>query len=185
MRSSDDIAPKASNKQKRDDNALPTDFYTYGKVVQNRTGKKLDSTISEERRFRDFFGVGVMTAVALWELLNNVDFLPDDGTILHMLWTLYFFKVYPKQGVLCSGVGGSKGAVDPKTAQKYIWPFVSAIAALEEVVIKFDDRIIDPCHDCYISVDGAYFCFPNHGCTFSLHKFKGKSGPCTKLAWAF
>ncbi len=55
-----------------------------------------------------------MTAVALWGLLNNVNFPPEGSTILHMLWTLYFFKVYPKQEALCSGVGG--GAVDPKTA---------------------------------------------------------------------
>ncbi len=78
-----------------------------------------------------------MTTVALWDLLNNLDFLLKDGTMLHMIWTLYFFKVYPKQGVLCSCVGGSKGAVNPKTAQKYIWPFVSAIAVLEAVVVSF------------------------------------------------
>ncbi len=62
MRSSDDIAPKASNRQNRDDNALPTDFYTYGKVVQNQTGKKLDFTISKEHRFQDFL-------VLVWWLL--------------------------------------------------------------------------------------------------------------------
>ncbi|KAL7460219.1 hypothetical protein ACHAXS_000682 [Conticribra weissflogii] len=39
-----------------------------------------------------------MAAVALWELLNNVDFLSDKGTILHMLWTLHFSKFIQSRG---------------------------------------------------------------------------------------
>jgi hypothetical protein len=43
------------------------------------------------------------------------DFIPAEGEIKHLLWTLHFMKVYTKQGVVSSTVGGSSGAVDPKT----------------------------------------------------------------------
>ena len=45
-------------------------------------------------------------------------------------------KVYPKQGLICSIAGGPSGAVDPKTFWKYMWPFIHAIADLEQVVVS-------------------------------------------------
>jgi hypothetical protein len=62
--------------------------------------------------------------------------VPDKGEIIHLLWTLFFFKAYPKQSSACSAAGGSSGAIDPKTWRKYIWPFVYAIADLESIVVS-------------------------------------------------
>lgn len=92
--------------------------------------------MSEDRAFRDFFGVSAIVVVVLWNLLVDTGLLPDGGTPMHLLWMLYFFKVYPKQGPACSSAGGSKGAIDPKTWRKYIWPFVFRIADLVPVVVS-------------------------------------------------
>jgi hypothetical protein len=46
------------------------------------------------------------------------------------MWALFFMRAYPKEGVTFLTVGGSGGAIDPKTLQKYIWPFIHKIAEL-------------------------------------------------------
>ncbi len=123
-------------KRKRGAPPALADFYIIGKEVQNRSGQNINSTMTEDRRFRDFFGAGAMVALAAWNLLTVNDFLPEGGTILHFLWALYFMKVYPKQGVACAAAGGSGGAVDPKTFRKFVWPFIYALAELESIVVR-------------------------------------------------
>ena len=72
----------------------------------------------------------------LWQLLISHNLVPLCGQIIHMLWTLYFLKQYPTQDAGCAAVGGSGGAVDPKTLQKYVYPFICAIAYLENYVVS-------------------------------------------------
>ncbi len=55
----------------------------------------------------------------------------------HLLWALYFLKVYPKQGPGCSTVGASNDAIDPKTHRKWVWVFIEAISELVVVVVSF------------------------------------------------
>jgi hypothetical protein len=64
------------------------------------------------------------------------DVIPPEGEIKHLLWTLHFFKAYPRQATVCSMVGGSTGAFDPKTLRKYMWPFICAVADLEPAVVS-------------------------------------------------
>jgi hypothetical protein len=64
------------------------------------------------------------------------DLIPLDGEIKHLLWTLHFLKAYPKQATICSTVGGSTGAIDPKTFRKYMWPFIHAVSDLEPVAVS-------------------------------------------------
>ncbi len=54
----------------------------------------------------------------------------------HLLWTLYFLKVYPREGPGCAAVGGSRGAVDPKTMRKWVWLFLERIAELADEVVS-------------------------------------------------
>ena len=70
--------------------------------------------------------------------MTDHDFIPPDGEIMHLMWTLHFLKAYPKQGAVCSMVGGSLGAIDPKTFHKYIWPFIRAMTNLEPAVVSID-----------------------------------------------
>ena len=128
--------PNPPAKRKRGAPPALTDFYIFGKEVQNRSGQKVCTTMTEERRFHDFFGVGALVAIAAWNLLTVNNFVPDDGTILQFLWALFFMKMYPKQGLACSAAGGRDGAVDPKTFCKYVWPFIYALADLESIVVS-------------------------------------------------
>jgi hypothetical protein len=56
--------------------------------------------------------------------------LPEKSEPKHLLWMLYFLKVYPREGPRCSAVGELKGAVDPKKMQKWVWLFLKRIAEL-------------------------------------------------------
>ncbi len=53
-------------------------------------------------------------------MLVESHLLPKKSNAKHLLWTLYFLKVYPREAPGCSAVGGSKGAVDPKTMRKWV-----------------------------------------------------------------
>ena len=56
--------------------------------------------------------------------------------LVHLLWALYFMKVYPKEGTACATAGGSGGAIDPKTLRKYVWPIILGLADLEPNVVS-------------------------------------------------
>jgi hypothetical protein len=92
------------------------------------------------------------------------------------MWTIHFLKAYPRQAAVCSTVGGSTGAIDPKTLWKYMWPFICAVANLEPAVVSNNSPVLyifkfnspyflkivfksrkdsGSLNDCLISVDGT------------------------------
>ncbi|KAL9180930.1 hypothetical protein ACHAXT_009735 [Thalassiosira profunda] len=171
---------------KRKKGAAPevADFYRLGKEMQNRVGSSIGAFSSEDRRFREFFGCGAAIALVLWNRLLEHDALPDGGMIMHLLWALHFMNAYPKQDAGSATAGGSGGALDPKTWRKYLWPFVEAIAYLEQFVVVFENRKVHRrnYNDCLLSVDGVDCKIPNHGPAFASHKFAGKSALRYELA---
>ena len=139
----------------------------------NRSSKEMGSIETEDRRFRELFGVGPLVALAAFSLLCELGLLPDGGTLKHLMWTLCFLKVYPTEQVLCSLCGG----IDPKTARKWVWLFIAALSELELELIVWERRKEgDRGADCLVSVDGTDFWIAQHGATFSSHKFAKKSG---------
>jgi hypothetical protein len=72
----------------------------------------------------------------LWELVVWDKLRPRGGRPEHLLWALYFMKVYPKQGPGCLVIGASAGAVDPKTHRKWVWAYIEAITELVDVVVS-------------------------------------------------
>jgi hypothetical protein len=92
----------------------------------------------EERHFHDFFGTNIFIAGPVWDMLGQKGLLPERSKPKHLLWTLYFLKVYPKQSLGCSAVGASKGAVNPKTMQKWVWQFITCIGELTDDVVSFN-----------------------------------------------
>ena len=54
----------------------------------------------------------------------------------HLLWAMYFLFCYPKQEEGCATAAGVKGAINPKTWRKYIWPMIYALSDLESVVVS-------------------------------------------------
>jgi hypothetical protein len=91
----------------------------------------------EEHRFRSFFGARKEIFLKVWGMLGEGSLCPKNSKPKHLLWALYFLKVYPREGPGCSAVGGSKGAIDPKTMRKWVWLFLERIAELAGNVINY------------------------------------------------
>ena len=107
------------------------DFLSIGREIQNRSNHRVGTDLSEDARFRSFFGCSAGVALITWTTMIAHSLLPDGGQIVHMLWALYFMQVYPGGNVGSSQVGSDGGAVDPKTWRLYLWPFIRGIAGLE------------------------------------------------------
>ncbi len=67
------------------------DFYRVGRDIQNRSCRTLADK-SEDKLFREFFGCSALVALYTWSLLEQYDFIPPDGQIQHLLWTLFFYE---------------------------------------------------------------------------------------------
>ena len=100
--------------------------------IWGRDPNKARSLGTKDLEFRSFFGCGPLVFLSLWSMLITTDLLPPDGTIVHLLWTLMFLKMYSTQKTLCSLAGG----VNPETFRKWTWLFIRAIAALEPYVVR-------------------------------------------------
>jgi hypothetical protein len=112
------------------------DFADIARGIQNRVSCQVGSEATEARLFREFFGMSVRVVKILWKLIVCNKLQPRGGCPEHLLWMLYFLKVYPKQGPGCSVVGTSAGAVGPKTHRKWVWAYIVAIAELVDVVVS-------------------------------------------------
>jgi hypothetical protein len=112
------------------------EIMTIARDMQDRGSQCVRAKVVEDRLFKEYFGVSVTIVLVIWNLLNEHELIPKKGEIKHLLWALVFLKVYPKQGPVCSLVGGTKGAVDPKTFWKWVWKFIFNIELLDEVVVR-------------------------------------------------
>ena len=111
-------------------------WYAAARDIQNRVSRVVGTDEMEDRHFREFFGTSIGLVMMVWDLLVDHSLLPEKGLPKHLLWALYFLKVYPKQSPGCSVVGASAGAVDPKTFRKWVWAFIVAIAELVDEVVS-------------------------------------------------
>ena len=107
----------------------------------NRDPSKERSAQSEDQDFREFFGVRPLVVLSCWGMLTMLDLVPLDGTLHHLLWTLYFLKSYAKMKTLCSVCGG----IDPNMLQKWTWEFIFAIALFEPFVVSFYVAVLLAC----------------------------------------
>jgi hypothetical protein len=117
--------------------------------IQNRTSRSVGmATIIEDRRFRGLFGACIEIVLKVWSMLLEDGLRPKKSKPKHLLWMLYFLKVYLREASSCSAVNGSKGAINPKTLRKWVWLFFERIAKLaDEVVSTFcraDACILSP-----------------------------------------
>ena len=157
------------------------------KKIQNQSGQPMGAASSKDHRFHAFFGCGVEVAIILVNLLNEFTFPPHKTQIMHLLWALHFMKCYPTEQPACAAAGGSKGAINPNTICKYIWPVIEAMTKMEPMgvckclvfvhssnliltlnilfQIKFENRYKhNGNYDCLLSIDGTDFLIPEHGC---------------------
>ncbi|KAL3795485.1 hypothetical protein ACHAWO_001837 [Cyclotella atomus] len=163
----------AGAKRSRTTEPSSADFYVIGRDIQNRSNHRVSSDLSEDQRFREYFGCSAEIALIVWNLLIQYELLPDEAQIAHHLWALFFMKIYAKEKVTCGAVGGQGGAIDPKTLRKYIWPMIKAIAGLEPYKILFENRFMNDKHnDCLMTVDCTDVRIPERGKKFFSFKFK-------------
>ena len=104
--------------------------------IMNRVRRKVGTAAREDQRFREHFGAPFTTVQMVWDMLEEGGLLPEKGEPKHLLWALYFLKCYPKEGPGCAVVGGSKGAIDPKTMRKWVWLFLKRICKLADHVVS-------------------------------------------------
>ena len=72
------------------------DFTDNARDIQNRVSHQVGSELTEARLFREFFRTSVRVVELLWELVVRDKLRPRGGRPEHLLWALYFMKVYPK-----------------------------------------------------------------------------------------
>jgi hypothetical protein len=94
------------------------DFTDNARDIQNRVSHQVGSELTEARLFREFFGTSMRVIKILWQLVVCNKLQPRGGHPEHLLWMLYFLKVYPKHGLGCMVPGTSAGAVNPNTHRK-------------------------------------------------------------------
>jgi hypothetical protein len=82
--------------------------------IQNRTSRCIGTAAMEDRRFRSLFGARIKIVLRVWLMLWEDGLRPKKSKPKHLLWTLYFLKVYRREAPGCSAVDGLKGAIDPK-----------------------------------------------------------------------
>ena len=108
------------------------DFMEIGLRIMGRH----DSRASDARltlEFVNFFGCEPIYASILWYLLEKKQWLVHGFGILpcHLLWTLYFLKVYATEGVSERTL-----KCDPKTFREKVWFFLHGIARLDKILVS-------------------------------------------------
>jgi hypothetical protein len=111
-------------------------FIRDARDIQNRTYWSVGTAAMEDCRFRGLFRARIEIVLKVWLMLGEGGLHPKKSKPKHLLWTLYFLKAYPREAPGCSAVGGSKGAIDPKTLRKWVWLFIERIAELADDVLS-------------------------------------------------
>lgn len=83
---------------------------------------------TRNRRYRACFGTSSHVCSLLWALL--LPSLPGNATPLHLLWALFFLKIYSTEAH-----NASVANCDEKTYRKWAWKFIYAIADLDLVSV--------------------------------------------------
>lgn len=91
---------------------------------------KSESTFN--RRWMGKFGALPIICCLLWDRINPYETMPDGVHKKHLLWGLYFLKVYDTEENSATNVG----RVDEQTYRVWSFRFVEAISYLESSVVR-------------------------------------------------
>jgi hypothetical protein len=117
--------PRAGNKSEA--------FVLAGKDIQNKL-QTIGALSIEDRAFHKFCGMTAVVVSTLWRLLAAHDMIPAKSFAKHVDAILPLCIPKARRYVLhgwCSG-----GAINPKTLQEYIWPFIYSVSNLEPDVVS-------------------------------------------------
>ncbi len=106
----DNVSDEEDNDDNNDDeDDLETIFLHDAQDIQNQTSRVVRTAAMEDRRFRELFGANIGIVLHVWHAMEEGGLLPNKSKPKHLLWTLYFLKVYPQEAPGCSSVGGGGG----------------------------------------------------------------------------
>jgi hypothetical protein len=139
-----DTSTVESYESDDDDSYNLPNFMPPARVImnRNRNHRNDSSEATEMRIFRELFGTRLLVVENLWFLLDELSLHPEGGLPKHLLWALHFMKAYPLQAQRCAAVGGSGGAVDPKTYRKWVWAYIEAVSDLKLEVVSLLSCVI-------------------------------------------
>jgi hypothetical protein len=89
----DDASNEEDDVDKADNN-LETVFFHDTRDIQNRASRVIGTAVMEDRHFRELFGACMEIVLHVWYMMEEDGLLPDKSKPKHLLWTLYFLKVY-------------------------------------------------------------------------------------------
>jgi hypothetical protein len=99
---SDDLVVSSNNDDNGgDDNNVDEDdvdtdvFCCAARDIQNRMSQNTGTAAMEDRCFRKLFGASISIVLQVWHMMDDGGLLPEKTKPKHLLWTLYFMKVYP------------------------------------------------------------------------------------------
>jgi hypothetical protein len=98
--------------------------------IMNKVSRKVGMVTMEDNQFRSFFSTQMEIINIVWNMLEEGSLRPKKSKPKHLLWALYFLKIYPREGPRRFTVGGSKVAINPKTMRKWVWLILERIAKL-------------------------------------------------------
>ena len=88
-------------------------------------------SVTRHEMFSSTFGVSPVVASILWNKMHSMELLPFRSIPLHLLWSLFFMKVYNSNKVMAGLVSASV-----PTFTKWVWEFIFAIAKMKIVVVS-------------------------------------------------
>jgi hypothetical protein len=109
--------------------------YANGQAVMGRANHKLGKLLSgspEDRCFRAFFGMSAQVSVTAWMMMEEENFSPPILFCGRSHLCLAFMRAYPANDCSLSRLLGGK---DPKTINKYVWPFIRSLFLLNKTVV--------------------------------------------------
>lgn len=88
------------------------------------------------RRWMSAFAARPLVCSMIWDKLDPFNTMPRGVHMRHLLWAMYFMKVYPSEHTGRAAVAFPPLIVDEKTWRKWIHTFVVAISFLEAEVVR-------------------------------------------------
>jgi hypothetical protein len=91
------------------------------------------TTETSYRQFRSLFGCMPKVCSLIWASLGRRQLLPAKANPKHLLWMLFFLKVYATENVTSRFF-----VCDEKTLRKWVWKLIAAVSRLDVVRIVSD-----------------------------------------------
>lgn len=104
----------------------------FARLIMEKDPFKHKAPKEENANFRALFGCSPDVVLILWYRLQKYDYLPENGTLMHLLWTLMYTYTYPKWKTMRQLTNGT----DMKTLRKWIGEFRTAICYLEPFIVS-------------------------------------------------